>query len=319
MSEPVSTHRDVAADPFVSALNRISWGSIFAGVAMALAVQFLLNLLGIGIGAAVLDPKTSDNPEASTFSIAGGIWFVIAGIIASFIGGYIASRLSGRPSSATGGWLDDVGGHHPCRAVSTDDVGWRARRWSLQRIVQHSRRRWPDGRHGSNGRRSCACQFCQPNGGNRAPNSRFDRERSQGPARRRCGGRAGSGDWGRSNSRGRAQSCRRCGCRPRTFRSIRLAGRSISMKRPIVRASPPPSNRPSTPRRPLQPPSPPVQSSASSPSFSAPSHLGSEVSSERNTTLLSLRRQSAATFSEMRRPSGIIRWSSIAERSVPAV
>ena len=60
MSEPVSTHRVFAADPSVSALNRISWGSIFAGVAMALAVQFLLILLGIGIGAAVLDPKTSD-------------------------------------------------------------------------------------------------------------------------------------------------------------------------------------------------------------------------------------------------------------------
>jgi hypothetical protein len=104
MSEPVSTHRVFAADPPVSALNRISWGSIFAGVVLALAVQFLLNLLGIGIGAAVLDPKTSDNPEASTFSIAGGIWFVIAGIIASFVGGYIASRLSGRPGSATGGY-----------------------------------------------------------------------------------------------------------------------------------------------------------------------------------------------------------------------
>lgn len=87
-----------------AALNKVSWGAVFAGVAIALSAQFLLNLLGVGIGAAVLDPATYDNPEASTFSIAGGIWFVVAGIIASFVGGYVASRLSGRPSNSTGGY-----------------------------------------------------------------------------------------------------------------------------------------------------------------------------------------------------------------------
>jgi hypothetical protein len=41
-------------------------GAVFAGVAIALSTQFLLNLLGVGIGAAVLDPATYDNPEAKT-------------------------------------------------------------------------------------------------------------------------------------------------------------------------------------------------------------------------------------------------------------
>lgn len=87
-----------------TAMNEVSWGAVFAGVAIALAVHFLLNLLGVGIGAAVLDPATTDNPAASTFSIGGGIWFVVAGIIASFLGGYVASRLSGRPGNSTGGY-----------------------------------------------------------------------------------------------------------------------------------------------------------------------------------------------------------------------
>ncbi|MGF6177698.1 PhnA-like protein [Ensifer sp. 4252] len=105
MTDPFSIHPGAIGDPSATTLfNKISWGSIFAGVAIALAVQFLLNLLGVGIGAAVLDPATSDNPEATTFSIMGGIWFVVAGIIASFVGGYIASRLSGRPSNSTGGY-----------------------------------------------------------------------------------------------------------------------------------------------------------------------------------------------------------------------
>ncbi|MDK1489356.1 PhnA-like protein [Sinorhizobium sp. 7-81] len=109
MSEPVAVHHaretDYVSDLSASAaVNQISWGAVFAGVALALAVQFLLNLLGVGIGAAVIDPATADNPNASTFSIAGGLWFVISGIVAAFVGGYVASRVSGRPSRATGSY-----------------------------------------------------------------------------------------------------------------------------------------------------------------------------------------------------------------------
>lgn len=92
-------------DPIDSAFfNRVSWGAIFAGVAVALTAQFVLNLLGAGIGAAVIDPVTSDNPTATSFSLASAGWFIAAGVIAAFIGGYFASRLSGRPSRATGGY-----------------------------------------------------------------------------------------------------------------------------------------------------------------------------------------------------------------------
>ncbi|GGG13381.1 hypothetical protein GCM10010924_48170 [Rhizobium wenxiniae] len=104
MTVPISAHDNDSGFGSGVALYKISWGAVLAGVAIALAAQFLLNLLGVGIGAAVLDPTTSDNPEASTFSIAGGIWFVLAGIVSAFIGGYIASRLSGRPNKSTGGF-----------------------------------------------------------------------------------------------------------------------------------------------------------------------------------------------------------------------
>lgn len=107
MTEPVSVHSREAAyvDPSLTAsLHKVPWGAIIAGVVLALAVQFLLNLLGVGIGATIIDPATYDSPAASTFSIAGGIWFVLAGILASFVGGYVASRLSGRPSHSTGGY-----------------------------------------------------------------------------------------------------------------------------------------------------------------------------------------------------------------------
>ncbi len=37
--------------------RRISWGAVFAGVIIVLIVQFLLSLLGVGIGASTIDPS----------------------------------------------------------------------------------------------------------------------------------------------------------------------------------------------------------------------------------------------------------------------
>jgi basic membrane lipoprotein Med (substrate-binding protein (PBP1-ABC) superfamily) len=83
-------------------LHKVSWGAIFAGVVVALVMQVLLTMLGAGIGIATLDPGTGDNPEASTFSITAGIWYVLSGIVAAFVGGYIAARMSGKTLPTTG-------------------------------------------------------------------------------------------------------------------------------------------------------------------------------------------------------------------------
>ena len=87
-------------------LNKVSWGAVFAGVVVMLVTQLILNLLGIGIGAATLDPAAgaAENPSASTFSIGAGIWFVLAGILASLAGGYAAGRLAGKPKESTASW-----------------------------------------------------------------------------------------------------------------------------------------------------------------------------------------------------------------------
>ena len=83
-------------------VNRVSWGAIFAGVVVALVVQVLLTMLGVGIGVATLDPGAGDNPAVSTFSVVTGIWYVLSGIIAAFAGGYIAARMSGKTVATTG-------------------------------------------------------------------------------------------------------------------------------------------------------------------------------------------------------------------------
>jgi hypothetical protein len=85
-------------------INNISWGAVFAGIATSLVTQLLLNMLGIGIGAATIDPATGDNPSVAAFSMGAAIWWTISGIIAAFLGGHAAGRLSGRPKESTAGW-----------------------------------------------------------------------------------------------------------------------------------------------------------------------------------------------------------------------
>jgi hypothetical protein len=85
-------------------INRVSWGAVLAGVVIALVTQLILNLIGIGIGAASFDPASSANPSATTFSVGAGIWWTISGIIAALTGGYAAGRLAGQPRRTSGGW-----------------------------------------------------------------------------------------------------------------------------------------------------------------------------------------------------------------------
>src|SRR3546814_12670983 len=73
-----------AEDMRAIALNQVSWGAVLAGVVLALVIQLLLNLLGIGIGVATIDPGGADSPTISIFSIAAGIWYVVTGIAAAF-------------------------------------------------------------------------------------------------------------------------------------------------------------------------------------------------------------------------------------------
>lgn len=95
-----------AEDARTIMLNQVSWGAVLAGVVVALVTQLILNLLGIGLGAATLDPAAGagENPSASSFSIGAGIWFVLSGVLASLAGGYAAGRLAGKPKESTAGW-----------------------------------------------------------------------------------------------------------------------------------------------------------------------------------------------------------------------
>jgi hypothetical protein len=82
-------------------LNQVAWGALFAGAALALVTQIILNMIGFGIGLSTIDIAQGDTPSAGTISMGAGIWFVLSGILAAGFGGYIAGRLSGKASEST--------------------------------------------------------------------------------------------------------------------------------------------------------------------------------------------------------------------------
>ena len=83
-----------------SLLRGVSWGSILAGVTAAIAVQLLLNLLGIGVGAATINPQQGQPGQG--LAVGAAIWFVISSIISLFVGGWIAGSLAGTRNKKDG-------------------------------------------------------------------------------------------------------------------------------------------------------------------------------------------------------------------------
>lgn len=91
-------------DTHTVVLNRVSWAGALAGAAIALVAQLILNMIGVGVGAATVDPTGGGGPAAETFSMSAAIWWTVSGIIAAFLGGYAAGRLSGQPDRTTASW-----------------------------------------------------------------------------------------------------------------------------------------------------------------------------------------------------------------------
>lgn len=85
-------------------LNGISWSAVFAGVAVSLVAQLLLNMLGVGIGIGQIDVNSANNTSAGGFSTMAGLWWAISAILSFGIGGYTAGRLSGVPEPSTAAW-----------------------------------------------------------------------------------------------------------------------------------------------------------------------------------------------------------------------
>jgi hypothetical protein len=75
--------------------RRISWGGVFAGLFLVLAIQLLLSLLGFGIGLSMVQPGQGGAPNAGAIGIGAAVWWVVTYLIALVLGGFTAARLAG--------------------------------------------------------------------------------------------------------------------------------------------------------------------------------------------------------------------------------
>ena len=82
-------------------LHRISWGAVFAGLLGALALLWLLLLLGSALGVSILD-ATDARALGGGLGWGAVIWLILSFLIAYFVGGAMAARLSSEPTSVGG-------------------------------------------------------------------------------------------------------------------------------------------------------------------------------------------------------------------------
>lgn len=93
VAAPVVTGQNV-----LTARNRIQWGPIIAGVLGALMVFLLLTVLGIGIGASALGPRS----QAGDIGTWAAVWGGLTAIVAFFVGGWIAAQTAAVDGSFAG-------------------------------------------------------------------------------------------------------------------------------------------------------------------------------------------------------------------------
>lgn len=75
--------------------RHISWGGVFAGLFLVLAIELLLSMLGFGIGLSIVQPGRGGVPNAGTIGIGAAIWWIVTYLFALILGSFAAARLSG--------------------------------------------------------------------------------------------------------------------------------------------------------------------------------------------------------------------------------
>jgi len=80
----------------------LRWGAIFAGAVAALALQIVLMMLGAGVGLALYNPITDQNPLAD-FGAGAAVIQGITAVISLWAGGWVAGRFLGRAGNKSGG------------------------------------------------------------------------------------------------------------------------------------------------------------------------------------------------------------------------
>ncbi len=84
-------------NPVVDYHDRVRWGPILGGIAIALGTQLLLSALGIAIGLGA----GATGADAGSVGIGVGIWSIISLLISLFLGGWVMAQSCGPMTKKT--------------------------------------------------------------------------------------------------------------------------------------------------------------------------------------------------------------------------
>jgi len=84
-------------NPVVDYHDRVRWGPIFGGIAIAISTQLILSALGAAIGLSV----GANGANAGNVGLGVGIWAIISLIIALFLGGWVMAMSCGPMNKKT--------------------------------------------------------------------------------------------------------------------------------------------------------------------------------------------------------------------------
>ena len=87
----------------------ISWRAILAGLAVAVAIQLILSLLGTGIGFSFVEPTDpGSTPSATAFGIGASLWWIVSWIFSLTAGTIVAVLSSDEVTRCRGALLGVV-------------------------------------------------------------------------------------------------------------------------------------------------------------------------------------------------------------------
>ena len=107
MDRPIATDRVVGYAPSpgirigeneLEVRDRVRWGPILAGVVVTLAAMLILSVLGLALGASVLD-RNAPGEEIGTWA---AIWGAASAVVAFFLGGAVAAKSAAVGGAGTG-------------------------------------------------------------------------------------------------------------------------------------------------------------------------------------------------------------------------
>jgi hypothetical protein len=99
-SSVVTPAVSVVEESLVRDTVKVSWGSIIAGLVVALGAWVLLSVLGLAVGLSAVDPTEPSSLKSA--SMVSGVWSIVVPFVALLVGGLVAARTAGVVSRPTG-------------------------------------------------------------------------------------------------------------------------------------------------------------------------------------------------------------------------